>query len=303
MADGMGLRTNSNLTLISLILISPLKALSMWPIGILINTHLNHSTMSKPILFALFMLGIGMMQANAQSDSTMMMAPIQADRPDQTESAYLVPKGYFQMEHGFSIEDTDPGFIYSYPSSLWKYGVNDNFEIRLTTDYITIQHEPDPDLNGFLPLSIGFKSKLSEEHGLLPQMAFIGHMVFPGIVSKELETTYFAPSLQLAFNHNVSDFFSVGYTVGAAWDGETGEPNFLYSLSPSISITDRLGLFVEGYGSTPQRDEDEIELRVDAGLTYLIGNDFLLDVSAGKGITDNAPEQFVSFGFSYRFKL
>jgi hypothetical protein len=46
-----------------------------------------------------------------------------------------------------------------------------------------------------------------------------------------------------------------------------------------------------------------MELRADAGLTYLIGNNFQLDFSAGQGITDNAPERFVAFGFSYRFPL
>ena len=77
-----------------------------------------------------------------QADSTMIadsmpaMDPIRADRPDQTESSFLVPKGYFQVEMGFSITDTDPGFIYAYPAGLWKYGLTDNFELRLITQYI-----------------------------------------------------------------------------------------------------------------------------------------------------------------------
>ncbi len=233
----------------------------------------------------------------------MMFNHIETDRPGQSKSAALIPKGYFQMEHGFSIEDTDPGFVYSYPSSLWAYGVNENFEIRLITDYITIQKQPDPDVKGFLPVAAGFKAKLTDQHGVLPQIAFIGQMAFPGIVSADFETTYFAPTLILAFQHRVSDFMSIAYSGGAVWDGETGEPNFLYSLEPSIHIFKRFGLFAEVYGSTPQREAGDIELRADAGISFLIGHDLLLDFSAGQGLTKDAKESFIEFGLSYRFKV
>ena len=102
----------------------------------------------------------------SQVDSTMVadsmpaMDPIRADRPDQTESSFLVPTGYFQVEMGFSITDTDPGFIYAYPAGLWKYGLPDNFELRLITNYITIQKEPTPDVRGFMPFAAGFKARL-----------------------------------------------------------------------------------------------------------------------------------------------
>ena len=77
----------------------------------------------------------------------------------------------------------------------------------------------------------------------------------------------------------------------------------IYTLTTGLAISKRLGLFAEVYGATPQRSSEELELYADAGLTYLIGNNFLLDVSASQGITDNAPLSYVSAGFSYRFKL
>lgn len=238
----------------------------------------------------------------AQVDSTVVLPPISADRPDQTESANLVPKGYMQMEFGFGIEDTDPGFIYVYPNSLLKFGVNDNFELRLIAQYITIQDEDESELSGFLPIAVGIKSRLTEQQGVWPKVSFLGHLRIPGVVSDDFESTYLAPDLRLAFQHGISDFFSVSYNIGVIWDGDDPEPFFIYSLSPGFSFK-RLGVFMEGYGFLPQRRNQDIQFRVDAGLTFLIGNDFLLDVSVGKGITDNAPESFVSTGFSYRFKL
>ncbi len=250
-------------------------------------------------------LGVLMVSCSlyAQKDTMMVMDPIQADRPDQTETAHLVPRGYFQMEHGFSIEETKPGFVYSYPSSLWKFGLTENFELRLVTHYTTIQRAPSPDQNGFLPIEVGFKSRLGEQKGVIPKMSFIGHLIFPGVVAEDFETTYFAPNLTLVFLNRVSDFFSIGYNAGIRWDGENAEPHFTYSLAPGIAISNNLGLYAEIYGSTPQREAGPIELRADAGITYLIGNDFMLDLSAGQGITEDAPERYVAFGISYRFKL
>ncbi|MBF6609373.1 MAG: transporter, partial [Flavobacterium sp.] len=34
--------------------------------------------------------------------------------------------------------------------------------------------------------------------------------------------------------------------------------------------------------------------------TYLLSNDFMLDVSGGFGLTDNAPDYFMALGFSFR---
>lgn len=237
------------------------------------------------------------------ADSSMEIMPIIADRPDKSESPYVVPKGYCQLELGFSIEDTEPGFVYSYPKSLVKFGITNNFELRFFTDYVTIQKEPNPDLKGFTPLSVGIKAKLGEQKGILPKMSFVGHLRIPGVVSDELETKYLSPILVLAFDHKISPVVNLGYNLGVEWDGLSPDPNFLYALSLGINITDRLGIYGEGYGRVIQQEDDDIEFRADAGITYLIGNDFLLDVSAGKGITDNAPERYVELGFSYRFKL
>src|SRR5258706_5190598 len=99
---------------------------------------MKQSTISLLAICSLLLIGALTSHLKAQTDSLMMTPPIEPDRPDQSEGATITPKGYFQMENGFSIEDTDPGFIYTYPSTLWKVGVNENFEIRVLTTYINI---------------------------------------------------------------------------------------------------------------------------------------------------------------------
>ncbi len=53
------------------------------------------------------------------------------DRPDQTESPAIVPAEYLQFEHGFSVEINDDVNTYSVFSSLIRFGVNENFELRM----------------------------------------------------------------------------------------------------------------------------------------------------------------------------
>ena len=79
--------------------------------------------------------------------------PIQADRPDQTETPALVPKGMFQVETGFTFQKNDAlSKSLGLPSTLWKYGVNDNFELRLITEFLS-EEIYNKKLKGFTPVS------------------------------------------------------------------------------------------------------------------------------------------------------
>ena len=264
-------------------------------------------------LFLAFILLIGALFSNlrAQGDTllvqtvvdTMKIAPIEPDRPSHADAASLTAKGYFQMENGFNIIDTDPGFLYYYPSTIWKYGVNSNFELRVITEYINIQHEGVPDVDGLLPIQVGFKAKLLDQHGIVPKAAVLGHLSLPGVASDQFQTTYFAPSFSLAFQHVISDRFNVFYDVAVKWDGEDPRPTFLYAIGTGAHLFAGLGIYIEAFGDLPQQLEDEYHHRLDGGLTYLIGNNVMVDASGGIGLSDNAPEQYVSVGISYRFNL
>ena len=261
------------------------------------------STSIKIILAFISIAGTSINAVMAQEDTTMLISPIETDRPDQTETASVVPKGYFQMENGFSIEDTEPGFIYTHPSTLWKIGVSEHFEFRVITEYINIQLDPNPKVDGLLPVRVGFKSKLLDQKGIIPKASFIGHISIPGLASKQFQQSYFAPDVRLAFQHSIRDRFSVSYNLGAEWDGETPRPDFIYTLALGAGIIHGLGVYVEVYGDVPQQREEDADLRLDGGLTYHISNDVMADISGGIGLTDNAPEKYIAVGFSYRFKM
>ncbi|MCK5171161.1 MAG: hypothetical protein KAQ75_14880 [Bacteroidales bacterium] len=80
------------------------------------------------------------------------------DRPTQTASAFIVPKGYFQFEDGFIYEnETSETQNISYTSMLLRYGLFENIELRFVTEYYKIRSTGVFDISGFSPVSVGAK--------------------------------------------------------------------------------------------------------------------------------------------------
>lgn len=227
------------------------------------------------------------------------LVPIQLDRPDQTECPFITPTHYIQVENGFNIENNNENSTsYSYPVSLWKYGVNEKFELRLITELQT-QRYFGKNITGFSPIVCGFKASLFEEKGLIPKTSFIGHIATAKAASPEFATTYIAPSFRFTMQHTLSDKVALAYNLGAEWNGENAVHNYIYTLTTGIALTKKLGCYAELYGFLPAMGK--ADHRCDGGITYLINNNMIADISGGVGITDNAPKNYISLGYSFRF--
>lgn len=226
--------------------------------------------------------------------------PIQTDRPDQTESPFTVPVKHFQMETGFSFEkiNKDEKSIV-YPSVLYKYGINNQFEFRLITEFTT-EKIYGKKLSGLQPVTVGFKINIAKEKGLLPTTSFIGHLTFPLLAAQSFKATYYAPAFRFTMQHTLSKKLSLSYNLGAEWDGESAVPTFIYTLTSGYSISEKLGAYIEVYGFAPQKLI--ADHRFDCGITYLLKTNILVDVSGGFGVSDNAPDYYAALGFSFRLK-
>jgi len=227
------------------------------------------------------------------------LPPIQLDRPDQTECPFITPKKYIQIENGFTIENFDKTQkSFNLPSTLWKWGVNEKIELRLITELIS-EKTNEKTITGFSPITIGFKTSLFEEKGLLPKTSFIGHITTSKIGSKEFQTKFIAPSFRFTMQHTLTNKISLAYNLGAEWNGENALHSWIYTLTTGFNLTNKIGCYTELYGYLPN---DKADHRFDCGLTYLINNDLIVDISGGFGLTDKF-KNYISLGLSYRFKL
>lgn len=224
------------------------------------------------------------------------------DRPDQTESSTTVPLKSLQIETGFlresKTEFSSLSQSYAYNTSLLRYGLFDNLEFRLGWEYLGEKKATNPLLRGSSPLYTGFKIKINEESGLLPEIAFLGGLVLPFTANTAFKTDQTAGNMRFSMSHTLSEKVSIGYNLGAEWDGNTAIPGYYYSLVFGLAATDKIGIFTEAYGLIPESGQAEHLL--DAGFTFLVFSNLQLDLSGGIGLSEAAITNFISFGLTYR---
>ncbi len=180
----------------------------------------------------------------------------------------------------------------------------DNFELRLGWDFqqlTTKQNgEEKPDLkSGFTPLLVGFKVGVTQEQGLLPHIAVIGHLFLPFSAGADYKPDTTGGELLLGFSSTLNEQSSLGYSFGATWGDDSSVVNYTYTFSYNRNFTDDLGVFAELYGALPENSKGQNSW--DAGLTYLINNDLQVDASVGSGF-DTDQCILLSAGISYRFR-
>lgn len=244
------------------------------------------------LLFFLFF--IRYIACNAQE-----IPSIQTDRPDQTECPFITPIGCFQLETGMSYENTaNNATEIIAPTVLTRFGITNNFELRLITEF-TEQKSLDSKTNGIQPVRIGFKSKILNEKGILPEIAFIGHLQLPKIASKAYQQNYYLPDFRFTMQHTISNKQTFSYNLGAQWGEDIASASFIYTITSGYNISDKVGVYAELYGFCPQFSKPDH--RADAGITYLINANNQLDISAGGGISKTAPKNYIALGYSFRF--
>ena len=225
---------------------------------------------------------------------------IQTDRPDQTECPFIVPKNYLQFENGFVYQRNNDNFLEIVtPSILSKFGINDYFELRLITEFVTNQ-ENDSKTAGIVPVLIGFKSRLFSEKGLLPTTSFIAHLSIPKLANNYFKKDFYTPEFRFAMQHTINSNQTLSYNLGAEWNGVSPEPIFIYTLTSGYSFSEKISGYLEFFGFVPQIQTPDH--RFDGGICYLFNQNHQLDVSAGFGFGYSELKYYFGLGYSFRFE-
>ena len=239
----------------------------------------------------------------AQEDSA--LGALITDRPDATESSTAMPKGFLQIETGTFYESFEENNIktedFTYNTMLMRYGLLDNLELRLGYNYTNSKTRFNGNeiesVTSFSPLLIGFKTRINEEKGIMPEIGFLGHLYLPFSVNKEIRPKNTGVDFRFAFSHTLSEKSSLSYNLGAAWENDNAQAAYLYSVSYGYSFNNKIGAYIEFYGDLPENNK--ANHLWDTGLTYLISNNFQLDATIGSSLT-KGQDILISAGFSFR---
>lgn len=259
--------------------------------------------MKNPYFF-LFILWVLSESLNAQEKENIFPAII-TDRPDQTESPAVVPKNFLQIETGFLYSESKENGItekeWVYNSSLFRYGLLENLELRLALEILSQERFWNPgnktSFSGTGPLNIGFKIGVTEEKGILPKIGFLGGVFLPFTASDEFKPENTGGDFRLAFSHTLSERLDFSYNLGISWDGEAPHAIYIYSAALGYALSEKISAFVEIFGDLPEGNEAEHFF--DTGITYLISDQLQIDLAGGTGL-NTAKYFFIGAGVSIR---
>lgn len=234
------------------------------------------------------------------------------DRPDQTESPFTLPKGYFQWETGFlytsgpfattlpngSVVFGEDLESFTYNTSLFRFGLTDKIELRLIQEIGNTRIGNFNSNTEVIPTLIGTKIHLLNQDGLKPQVAFLAHIGGP-IFSNQ--NTGVQADFRFNFEHQLTDKLVLGYNVGGRLDNDLNDFTALYTLVFGYSVTPKLYAFAELYGFLEK--DIEADHQIDFGIAYLVSPNFQLDFYTGTGLKPESlisPDAILGFGFSLR---
>lgn len=253
--------------------------------------------------------------ATAVADVRSSDEPLVTDRPDQTESASIVPAGRVQIETGAATARREAGDVDTELSrlggTLLRVGVSARAELRFGWDgVLRLENRADSGatLDGSGDSAVGAKILLVEARGRRPQSALIVTALLP-TGDDALGRERVDPSFRLANSHELTPRLGLGYNLGADWfslrDDDDGQTHTLsrvvYTVVLGVGLGARTGAFVEAFGSVAASEDGGPAHALDAGFTWLVRHNVQLDATAGLGLSDEADAWFLGFGACARF--
>ena len=225
--------------------------------------------------------------------STTQAQEIVTDRPDQTESAAIVPLGMLQYEGGLLVEWSD--FMQSerdwlIPNTLLRLPVSESVELRLvhnrSAKHLQWEDRWEPTLTD---IEVGVKWNLLDGSQSGTMLAVLSHWALPTSANQpEL-----ASSHKLCLSHDVGPDWALGYNVGALWS--SGLEGFMYTFAVGRSLGKGWSIYVEPYGEWTEAGGHLASF--DAGFTWLASDRVQWDWSFAKGL--NHEYGYQALGLSW----
>ncbi|KYG79161.1 transporter [Roseivirga echinicomitans] len=261
------------------------------------------------LAFSLLANGVLAQEANEGSVGALI-----TDRPTQTYSSFVLPKGAFQIESGIgysridfpangALTDKFMAETFTLNFLQMRYGVSDKVELRLAQNVYVNRGKVGGDVvsNGnvqFASTWIGAKFHVLNEDGFVPQTSFLAEYV-TDVFDQDMGQDLI--NLRLNFSNTLNEKLTLGYGLGGFVPVKSGPFYLEYSVVGSYAFQPNWGAFLELYGTL--RNDWVNTHNVDMGLSYLVNNNFQLDVYTGFDLTNNLGDTDFIFGLGFSTRI
>jgi hypothetical protein len=269
-----------------------------------------HSSIRLSTLACLLAGILSLPAAHADDDT------INPDRPDVAESSQVVGARRVQLEAGLQWDrqrDPDVHVRTLTTPTLLRIGLSDALELRLETEGRTIAHASDPATGehtvdaGWADSLAGVKWHIADQDGMRPSIGLIAEVALP-TGSRALRGTGFRPVLSLPADWELGNewSFTLMPGVGRDSDEENGGTGARYTYGVfaaalGTAFSERLHGFAELAAPRIARAaHGGTQAVADAGVSWLVNKDCMLDVMVVHGLNRNTPDLSLAFGISVR---
>jgi Putative MetA-pathway of phenol degradation len=237
---------------------------------------------------------------------------INPDRPGLADGSSVVGAGRLQIEGGIQSEfrrrQVTREHTLFFPIEL-RIGISGRWEARIESNTFTRTIDFDViDVtnrdSGLAPLSFGFKYHIQDSGGVRhPALGAIVR-IFPTWGTSDLRTHHVTGDLRLVADWDVAPKLSLNPNVGVGvYEDDQGREFAagLFAMTLNYLPSKKLNPFIDIGLQAPEEKKGQSSIIVDAGLAYIVGSNWQLDVSAGAGAHgETPPHPFISFGVSWR---
>ncbi|MDX1946967.1 MAG: transporter [Pirellulaceae bacterium] len=239
---------------------------------------------------------------------------IVTDRPHFSEASSLVGLGTVQLETGFTFFRNDDDGVktltYSQPEPLLRWGIfAEWFEFRLAYNYLVEDSTPDGGplsrASGSDDIYIGAKLGLTEQFGILPEMALFPQMRVPS-GDPDFTSRSVLPGFNFAYSWMLNDWIEL--ECNTQLNRRLDEVDhyymeFIQTANIEYDLSERVGAFTEWIMFTPcGAIQAHTEHYLHGGFVYFVTPNIQLDAHVGFGVSQAADDlAFTGVGLSIRF--
>ncbi|HXV36937.1 MAG TPA: transporter [Myxococcota bacterium] len=234
-----------------------------------------------------------------------------ADRPGISNPPHVLKPGEAQLEGGLELARETDGDApntrtLTAPGATLRVGVLPFLEARALVDGLIVEmRDGSPDRTSASDFALGARARLLDQSGVRPATALDFNLSLP-TGSRAVSSDGVDPSGAFLFEWALPGRCTLDVNLGlGSLSLGAGSSRRAFQVAPSaslgVAIGERASAFVEYFATLSDRSLDD-DHGVDAGFAWLAARNLQLDVSAGAGLSDAAPDYFVSVGAAWRFE-
>lgn len=225
---------------------------------------------------------------------------IETDRPNQTNSAKVVPHKSLQLETGLLYENFENPYFtnkqnFTLPTVSVRYGILSWLELRALSD-LNIFDDRVTKVMANTTFQFGAKIQLYNRPKSKTKLAVLTQVQFPEN-GEFASLKNYSFIYQLLASHSFSKSVGVSSNVGWNFYPVSDEASLTYTFAVGVKLGKKTTLLLEPYGE--YYNYSLSTLNFNAGIAYLINNQLQIDLYVGREFYE--VKNFVGAGISWLF--